>query len=319
MLGYVDFLPENITRLLGILVCFGVVFFILQKHRDKLPTDQGREFAVNGALSAGKPRGAGIVFVIVFILCAAIFARLSLEMLLYLLLLGAAMITGYLDDSSRAPWGELKKGLLDLAIAVITAVVFLYYNSPAIEMVLLPVSFRLPVVVFGILTVILIWVSINVTNCSDGVDGLSGTLSIVTIMTFFFLNEKRLISSDENYYIILFAAALIAYLWFNSTPSLLMMGDAGSRAMGFFIAVAALKSGDPFIYIPVAIVLILDGGLGLIKVSLLRYLKISTMENIRTPLHDHVRKNKDWSNTQTVFRFVIIQVMVSLIVVYLCR
>ena len=47
-----------------------------------------------------------------------------------------------------------------------------------------------------------------------------------------------------------------------------MMGDAGSRAMGIFISIAALKSGSPLLYIPVALVLILDGGLGLVKVTL---------------------------------------------------
>ncbi len=75
--------------------------------------------------------------------------------------------------------------------------------------------------------------------------------------------------------------------------------------------------GMPFLYIPVAIVLILDGGLGLIKVSLIRFLKIHILKNTRTPLHDHVRKVKNWSNTQTVFRFAIIQIVVSLATVYL--
>lgn len=45
------------------------------------------------------------------------------------------------------------------------------------------------------------------------------------------------------------------------------MGDAGSRAIGIFIAFVFLKLHHPLLYIPVAIMLILDGGLGLIKVS----------------------------------------------------
>jgi phospho-N-acetylmuramoyl-pentapeptide-transferase len=95
-----------------------------------------------------------------------------------------------------------------------------------------------------------------------------------------------------------------------------MMGDAGSRAMGLFISIAILKSGCPVLYIPVALVLILDGGLGLLKVALLRFLKIHILKNTRTPLHDHVRKVWDWSNTQTVFRFAIIQIIVSVAVIY---
>ena len=95
------------------------------------------------------------------------------------------------------------------------------------------------------------------------------------------------------------------------------MGDAGSRAMGIFISIAVLKTGCPVLYIPVAIVLILDGGLGLLKVFLLRFCKIRILKNIRTPLHDHVRKNMGWSNTQTVFRFAIIQIVVSTAIIYM--
>ena len=95
------------------------------------------------------------------------------------------------------------------------------------------------------------------------------------------------------------------------------MGDAGSRAMGIFISIAALKSGSPLLYIPVALVFILDGGLGLLKVALIRGFKIHILKNVRTPLHDHVRKVMGWSNTQTVFRFAIIQIVISVAVVYL--
>ena len=86
--------------------------------------------------------------------------------------------------------------------------------------------------------------------------------------------------------------------------------------MGLFISIAVLKMGAPFLYVLVAMVLILDGGLGLIKVSLIRFLKIHIMKNIRTPLHDHVRKLWGWSNTQTVYRFAIIQIIASVIAIY---
>jgi len=101
---------------------------------------------------------------------------------------------------------------------------------------------------------------------------------------------------------------LLAYLWFNASPSTLMMGDAGSRATGVLIAIAILKSGSPLLYIPVALVIILDGGLGLVKLFLGRFLKIKILKNVRTPLHDHFRKNRGWSDTQTVFRFLIVQI-----------
>ncbi len=96
-----------------------------------------------------------------------------------------------------------------------------------------------------------------------------------------------------------------------------MMGDAGSRAIGLFIAISVIKTGSPFLYIPVAFVLMVDGGIGLVKVSLLRFFKIKILTKVRTPLHDHVRKNRSWSNAQTVFKFAIIQIMISLAVLWL--
>ena len=78
-----------------------------------------------------------------------------------------------------------------------------------------------------------------------------------------------------------------------------------------------MKTGSPFLYLPVAFVLMVDGGIGLVKVTLIRVLKINILKNIRTPLHDHVRKNMGWSNAQTVFKFAIIQIMISAAVLWL--
>lgn len=87
------------------------------------------------------------------------------------------------------------------------------------------------------------------------------------------------------YIILLFVVCILGYLWYNATPSRLMMGDAGSRAMGIFISLAVLKTGSPFLFLLVALILILDGGLGLVKVALLRFLKIHIFANTTMPLH----------------------------------
>ena len=307
----------QVTSFLGIMAAFLFTCLFINLFYSKLPTDQGRDFAHDGKLSAGKPRGAGFVFIVVFIGVSILFGKVETENIIYLILVFAAMLTGFLDDCSKAPWGEYKKGILDLAIAVMLANTVINFNGTTIKLISLDMTITLPPVLYGILAVILVWVSINVTNCADGVDGLSGTLTITTLMTLYVVMELINVATDFSYNILLFVVCILGYLWFNATPSKLMMGDAGSRAMGLFIAIAALKSGSPVLYIPAAIVLILDGGLGLVKVALLRFLKIHILKNTRTPLHDHVRKVKGWSNTQAVFRFVIIQIVVSIAVVYM--
>jgi len=142
----------------------------------------------------------------------------------------------------------------------------------------------------------------------------SGTLSIVTILTFYGISNKLGANADleANHMMLVMAICVLAYLWFNASPSKLLMGDAGSRAIGLFIAICALKSQNPILYLLAGFMLIVDGGLGLVKVSLIRVFKINIMKNIRTPIHDHVRKNKNWSDAQVVFRFAILQIIISI-------
>lgn len=308
---------SSLLALGGILFAFVATVTAIAKLGRYLPKDAGREFAHDGKLSAGKPRGAGIIFVLAFVASAVLFVPMTAELSIYLILTVICMATGFLDDASEKPWGELKKGILDLCVAILVAMTFLHYNDNAIQLALFHhMRLVIPKVVFAVLIVVLVWVSVNVTNCADGVDGLSGTLTIITIMTIYVVDRVLGTGEDFSFLILLFAACILGYLWYNATPSRLLMGDAGSRAMGLFISIAILKSGSPVLYIPVALVLILDGGLGLIKVGLIRAFNIRIMTKIRTPLHDQVRKVWGWSNTQTVFRFAIIQIILAVAVVY---
>ena len=262
------------------MAAFGLTCFFIAKFADRLPKDGGREFAHDGKLSAGKPRGAGLIFILVFVGAAFIFAPMSLELLIYLILVTVEMLTGYLDDAAEHPWGELRKGLLDLAVAVILAVTYLSFNPNTIWLAIPGMPLTIPPVLFGALIVVLVWGSVNVTNCADGVDGLSGTLVIITLATFYIIDHLLGSGDDFNVLILMFAVCILGYLWYNATPSLLMMGDAGSRAMGVFISIAALKSESPVLYVPVAVVLILDGGLGLLKLTLIRVCHVLILKNV---------------------------------------
>ena len=308
---------SSLLALCGIMFAFVATVAAIAKLGQYLPKDAGRDFAVDGKLSAGKPRGAGIIFVLAFVASAILFAPMTAELSIYLILTVICMVTGFLDDASEKPWGELKKGILDLCVAILVAMTFLHYNENAIRLALFHhAELVIPKAVYAVLIVVLVWVSVNVTNCADGVDGLSGTLTIISIMTIYVVDRILGTGEDFPFLILLFAACILGYLWYNATPSRLLMGDAGSRAMGVFISIAILKSGSPVLYVPIALVLILDGGLGLIKVGLIRAFGIHIMTKIRTPLHDQVRKVWGWSNTQTVFRFAIIQIILAVAVVY---
>ena len=147
----------TLVLLVPMLCSFLIAFF-------SLPKDQGRAFAVNGALSEGKPRGAGIIFVTSFTLCTALFYPLDIENIIYLVLVYAAMLSGYFDDAAETPWGNLKKGLIDLVISLGIAFTYYFYNGSQVKLYITDSTFTIPAPLFIILAGVLVWTAINVRD-----------------------------------------------------------------------------------------------------------------------------------------------------------
>ena len=308
MVGFLlSILGQRGVDALAMLLAAVLTALLTNLFRTRLPQDHGRAFAVDGALSRGKARGAGLIFVLCVVLVSLAFVPFHMEYLIYMVLLVASMLSGYLDDAADTAWGEYKKGLIDFVVAAVAGVTYLNFNGCGVHF--LRWYFVLPYPVYLLLIVILIWASINVVNCTDGVDGLSAGVGVVSMGTFALLYGEYLGAYVTAAAV--FAGALLAYLWSNAKPSSVLMGDAGSRAMGFFLAVLALKSGHPFAYLLAALVFIVDGSLGILKISLKRFLHISILKNTLTPLHDHVRKQRGWSDEQVVARWIILQCAAS--------
>ena len=306
-----NLLPEKLFYILMVIGSAGICAALLALFKNKLPKDQGREFAFNGKLSAGKVRGAGIVFVCAFIIAALLFVPVSLEYVFYYVLIFLGMLSGYLDDRSEKPWGEYKKGAIDLVISALTAANFVYFNQGLTSVSLFGMTLNIHPVLFGVIAAVLVWMLINAVNCCDGIDGFCGSLTTVSMVSVMAAGAALGMDSRINLLVILMILVLIPYLWKNAEPSTMMMGDAGSRALGLFLCICVLKTGNILLTIPLCFVICLDGLLGIAKVSLIRFLKINAFKNIRTPLHDHFRKNKGWSNTQVIFRFCMIQAIIS--------
>lgn len=148
---------SSLLALGGILFAFIATVYTTAKLCQYLPKDAGREFAHDGKLSAGKPRGAGIIFVLAFVASAILFVPMKPELVIYLILIVISMLTGFLDDASEKPWGELKKGILDLCVAVLVAMTFLHYNDNTIQLALFHhAMLEIPKAVFAVLIVVLV-------------------------------------------------------------------------------------------------------------------------------------------------------------------
>lgn len=321
---------------LALYLGFALAKLLIPKFYNYLPHDRGREFTLkeNAEAAKGKPTGSGVVFITIFVLLSFIVVPMSWMRASILVLTWLTMITGYLDDRSVTSWGEYLKGALDLIISI-TASCVIYYglkelSDDGIVKFWLPfVSHQIPVnpIVYIAICTIMLWASINTTNCTDGVDGLSSTLVLLGLITlgliFYFLightdiAEYLLVphlKSGANWAVMVFAMAgvVMGYLWHNAFPSECLMGDAGSRALGFFTGVCVMVTGNPFIFLATSSIIFVNGGMGLLKVALLRFFKIKIFENIRFPLHDHMRKNRGWSPTQVLLKFMIMQILITI-------
>ncbi len=316
---------------------YALTYLVLPKFYDMLPHDRGREFTLTAEVAKGKPTGAGSVFITIFAILCILFVPLKPAHTGILILTWLTMLTGFLDDRSTTSWGEYRKAALDLILSI-AASVLLYYTSKKLSAdgnvyYWLPIA-RHPIlihpVIYTAIGTVLIWVSINTTNCTDGVDGLSGTLVLIALITlgtlfYFILGHKDIaayllvphLADGARWAVMTFALAgvLTGYLWHNAFPSHVLMGDAGSRALGFFIGCAVLITGNPLLLFATSTVIFLNGGMGLLKVALLRFLKIKIFPNTRFPLHDHMRKNRGWSATQVLLKFMIMQLLITVAVI----
>jgi len=316
----------------GLILCWLLTWWLLPVLSKYLPRDRGRQFAVQSDAAVGKPTGAGVIFVSIYLIICLLVLPMTLQFTLILLSLLLAMLFGYLDDRAKLAWSEYKKGAIDLLLAILAAAAFCQFEATPVWLPLTKMIILVPPVYFIPIAGILIWTAINATNCTDGVDGLSGTLAILALLSLgsllYFVVGHKVVASylllphyadGAKWAILAFSmvGSLAGYLWFNAHPSSLLMGDAGSRALGLLIGVLVISTGNPFIIFIVAGVLLVNGGTGLIKVALLRFLKIGIFGKIRFPLHDHYRHNSGWSNTQVLIRFALLQAMLTLILIVL--
>ncbi len=314
-----------------------------------LPRDRGRAHTPTAAAAIGKPTGGGILICLCLLPVLLFVLPFSAQHWAAVGCLVLAMLLGYLDDRSDLPWGQMRKGLLDGGVALMAALVLSGGRSVEMWFPVVKQTLVIHPVIYIPLAAILLWVSMNATNCSDGVDGLAGTLTLLSLFSLgIFLygvvgHEKiaqyLLVPHNPQgarWAVLLFCVAggVAGYLWHNAEPSRVLMGDAGSHLLGLLVGMAVLASGNPFVILVVAPVVLVNGGTGLVKLALLRMLKrvgfdtspppengaqgddaeennqhviVRALHTVRFPLHDHFRKNLGWSNAQVLLRFLLIQ------------
>lgn len=184
-----------------------------------------------------------------------------------------------------------------------------------------------------ILTVIIIVTAVsNGANITDGIDGLAtGTSAIVGVVLAVFayvssntvfaeyLNVMYIPLSEELViFIAAFVGACVGFLWYNSYPAQVFMGDTGSLALGGIIAVCAIVVRKELL-IPIMCGIFLIENLSvMMQVSYFKYTKKKFGEGKRifkmSPLHHHYQK-LGMHEAKIVARFWIVGIMLAILTV----
>ena len=182
----------------------------------------------------------------------------------------------------------------------------------------------IPVVIFIITAVS------NGANLTDGIDGLAAGTSAVSVLAlgiFTFLSGNIIFSNYLNImyipnsgemtvFISAFVGALIGFLWYNSYPASVFMGDTGSLTIGGIIAVLAIAVRKEML-IPLLCGIFLAENLSVvIQVAYFKYTKKRFGEGRRiflmSPLHHHYQK-KGYHESKIVTRFWIVAIMLAIL------
>lgn len=339
----------------GALLAAALVWWFLPRLARRLPTDRGKAVTAadgktvavtGGAASAGKPTGAGFPMALLMLPALALFFPIyaweSLWDLGVVLCVYLCMLSGWLDDRADIPWGGLRKGLFDAGIALLAAFLLCRGHAMPTWWPFIRTETLMPMWLYVPVAGLLLFGAINTTNCSDGIDGLAGLLTLLSLTALAGLLYVVVGHSTVADYLLIphsnsaakwavlvsiFIGGMGAYLWYNCYPSSLLMGDAGSRMFGMVIGVAALATGNLCVIFVVAPMLLINGGLGLVKLAGLRLLRLAGHPVARPlpgerptplqrlfftftfPLHDHCRKVLGWSGQQVVVRFLLLQAL----------
>ena len=184
----------------------------------------------------------------------------------------------------------------------------------------------IPIVIFIVTAVS------NGANLTDGIDGLAaGSSAIIVIALGIFtwvsgniifsdyLNVMYIPRSGEmTIYIAAFAGALVGFLWYNTFPAQVFMGDTGSLTIGGIIAVIAVATRKELL-IPVLCGIFLIENLSVVlQVSWFKYTRRKYGEGRRiflmSPLHHHYQK-KGLHESKIVVRFWVVGIFLAILTI----
>ena len=268
----------------------------------------------------GTPTMGGLMFILATIIVVLVVNGpailsgdwTSVIVLVFALVFGAI---GFLDDYAKIKKKENtgltagQKFLLQLAAAILFIVLLRKCGilSPNLYVPFFGVELHLPWVVYLIFAVLVITGAVNAVNITDGLDGLSSSVTLPVCAFFAAAFGWAWVKWQQSGTagMAVFAAALfgglVGFLVYNHYPAKVFMGDTGSLFLGGAVCGMAFALDMPLILILVGIIYIIETLSDIIQVT---YFKATHGKRIfrMAPLHHHLEMG-GWNEKKVVFVF----------------
>jgi len=281
----------------------------------------------------GTPTMGGVVFVATTLIATILTAKLNNPYIVgAMLTIGLFSLIGIKDDLSKITNSKNDAGLtpkikmLFQIIASLSGVAMLFYANhtttlfvPFYKYALFDMGFY--AIVFWIIVMV---AASNAVNLTDGLDGLATVPSIISFFTLslivyitghaiisgYLLLPNIKIAGELSIVGASFSGALIAFLWFNSHPAQIFMGDSGSLAIGGFMGYMSIVAKSEVLLVIIGFLFVFETVSVILQVGSfkLRQKRIFLM----APIHHHFEQ-KGWHENKVIIRFWIIAFMSNLL------
>lgn len=264
---------------------------------------------------AGTPTMGGVIFLIAALLMTLIFVPFNIVSAILILSTLGFGIVGFIDDFRKLVLKQSEglkpkeKIILQFTLAILISILAYNYDKESVTSLVIPFSnYNLNVGILGFPILVFIIVgTTNAVNLTDGLDGLASSVSLPVFLTLFLLATT---DASRIFSVIMFGV-LLGFLFFNSNPASVFMGDTGSMAIGGAVVALAIVEKIP-------IYLIIFGGIYVIEtlsviIQVISYKKRNKKRVfLMTPIHHHFEL-KGYKEPKIVTAFSIVSVLFCLI------
>ncbi len=335
LFGYVTFRAAyaGVTAFLFVIIL--TPYFIKMTKKFGLLERISEDVPLSHKKKEGTPTAGGILIAISVLISLLLWGDLRNPFLYAALtgFLGFGLI-GLLDDVLKVKNGkglnQIPKFLLQMLFTIILIVFYFYLFDPSHRFKTQMIFIKNFLIPFGILYPFLLFFmflgTINSVNLADGLDGLAAGAAAPCIFAFVILayagghakiaEYLNILFIPKSWEIAVFGSALlgavIGFLWYNSHPAEIFLGDTGSHAIGAGLAVMAALIKQELL-LPIAGFLFVFETIS-VMLQVFSYRRFGKRIFLKAPIHHHFEE-KGIPETKIVIRFWILSLIFSIIAV----